>query len=145
MTKRILLTLLILLLILIYPMLISIYVTLPLFIGFAGYLILQGIEGKGWRYILYPLLYLLNLEISLSLPLLLSLLAVLAYYLLIYPRVLFMKRCGICVPLVSVLAIDLIYFGLIMGYDFIFDTRSIEVNLLLLYSLAMDAIAAVLL
>ena len=145
MGKRLVMTLLILLTIFIYPMLISIYVTLPLFIGFSGYLVLQGIEGRGWRFILYPALYLLNLEINLSLPLLLTLLAVLAYYLLLYPSVLFLKRCRLCVALISVLAIDLIYFGLIMGYDFIFDTRSIEVNMLLLYSLAMDVIAAVLL
>jgi len=126
-------------------MLVSIYVTMPLFIGFAGYLILQGLDGKGWRYILFPLLYLLNLEINLSLPLLLSLLAVLAYYLFLYPSVLFFKRCRVCVALISVLSIDLIYFGLIMTYDFIFEIQSIQVNLLLLYSLTMDAILAVLL
>ncbi len=137
--------LLIILFILFYPMLVSIYVTLPLFIGFAGYLMLQGIEGKGWRYVLFPLLYLLNLEINLSLPMLLTLLAVLIYSMFFYPAVLFLKRCRVCVALISVLAIDLLYFGLILGYDFIFDTRSIEVNSLLLYSLTMDLIAAVLL
>ena len=126
-------------------MLVSIYVTLPLFIGFAGYLILQGMEGRGWRHILFPLLYLLNLEINLSLPLLLSLLAVLAYDLFLYPSVLFFKRCRACVALISVLSIDLIYFAFLMAYDFIFETQSIQVNLLLLYSLAMDAILAVLL
>jgi len=131
--------------ILFYPMLVSIYVTLPLFIGFAGYLMLQGIEGKGWRYILFPLLYLLNLEVNLSLPMFLSVLAVLIYRIFVYPSVLFLKRCPLCVALISVLSIDLLYFGLILGYDFIFDTRSIEVNPLLLYSLSMDAIAAVLL
>ncbi|WP_292661314.1 hypothetical protein [Nitratifractor sp.] len=143
--KRFLLGIVLLAVILIYPMLISIYVTLPLFIGFAGYLVLQGIEGRGWPYIVFPMLYLINLEINLSLPLLMTLLAVLIYYFLLYPSVLFLKRCRSCVALISVLAIDLIYFGLIMIYDFIFATQSIAVNPLLLYSLAMDAIVAVLL
>ncbi len=135
----------ILLFILFYPMLISIYVTLPLFIGYAGYLILRGIEGEGWRYLLLPLLYLLNLEINLSLPLFLSLAAVLVYDLFLYPSVLFLKRCPLCVAVLSVFFIDLIYLGLLMIYDFIFASGSVEIDLLLLYSLAMDILAAVIL
>ena len=131
--------------VLLYPMLVSVYVTLPLFIGFAGYLILRGLEGEGWRYLLLPLVYLLNLEINLSLPLLLSLAAVLIYYLLLYPSMLFLKRCRLCVALLSVLFIDLIYLGLIMIYDFIFSTSSITINTQLAYSLLMDLFAAVLL
>ena len=131
--------------VLLYPMLVSVYVTLPLFIGFAGYLILRGMEGEGWRYLLLPLVYLLNLEINLSLPLLLSLAAVLIYYLLLYPSMLFLKRCRLCVALLSVLFIDLIYLGLIMIYDFIFSTSSITINTQLAYSLLMDLLAAVLL
>jgi len=133
------------LVLLFYPMLISIHVTLPLFIGFAGYMLLQGMEGKGWRHLVYPMFYLLNLEINLSLPLLLSFFGVLLYRLFFYPSVLFLKRCRLCVAVISVLMIDAIYFGLIMGYDFVFDCRSIEVNMLLLYSLVMDVIVAVIL
>ena len=128
-----------------YPMLISIHVTLPLFIGLAGYMMLMGMEGKGWKYILYPLFYLINLEINLSLPLLLTLFGVLAYRLFLYPSVLFLKRCRVCVSLISVLMIDMIYFGLIVGYDFVFESRSIGTNMLLLYSLVMDIVVAVLL
>jgi len=135
----------VLLFVLLYPMLISIYVTLPLFIGFSGYLILRGFDGEGWRYLLLPLFYLLNLEINLSLPLFLTLAAVLVYYLFLYPSVLFLKRCPLCVAILSVIFIDLLYLGLIMIYDFIFGTGSIEVNLLLLYSLAMDVLAVVIL
>ena len=131
--------------VLLYPMLVSVYVTLPLFIGIAGYLILLGLEGEGWRYLLLPLFYLLNLEINLSLPLLLSLAAVLICYLLLYPSMLFLKRCRLCVALLSVLFIDLIYLGLIMIYDFIFSTSSITINTQLAYSLLMDLFAAVLL
>lgn len=131
--------------VLFYPMLISVYVTLPLFVGFAGYLLLQGLEGKGWRYLLLPMLYLFNLELNLSLPIFLTLVAVLAYYLALYPSVLFLKRCPACVAVLSVLLIDLIYGGLIMVYDFIFATSSVTINTQLLYSLIMDVVAAVLL
>ncbi len=131
--------------VLLYPMLVSVYVTLPLFIGIAGYLILRGLEGEGWRYLLLPLFYLLNLEVNLSLPLLLSLAAALIYYLLLYPSMLFLKRCRLCVALLSVLFIDLIYLGLIEIYDFIFSTSSITINTQLVYSLLMDLFAAVLL
>ncbi len=131
--------------VLFYPMLISIYVTLPLFIGFAGYLLLRGLEGDGWRFILLPILYLVNLEINLSLPIFLSLIAVLLHYLFIYPSLIFLKRCPICIAIISVLAIDMIYGGLIMIYDFIFTTSSVTINSQLLYSLIMDIVAAVLL
>ena len=131
--------------VLFYPMLISIYVTLPLFIGFAGYLLLRGLEGEGWRFILLPILYLVNLEINLSLPIFLSLIAVLLHYLFIYPSLMFLKRCPICIAIISVLIIDLIYGGLIMIYDFIFTTSSVTINSQLLYSLIMDIVAAVLL
>jgi len=44
-----------------------------------------------------------------------------------------------------VIAIDLYYFAVLLGYDFIFDTSSIFVNSLLLYSLVFDLIFVVLL
>jgi len=131
--------------IVIYPMLISIYVTLPLFIGFAGFMIVKGLEGAGWRYIFLALFYLINLEINLSLPLMLTLLATLTAYLIIYPHLVLIKQCQGCVAFIMVVSIDLIYFSLLVTYDFIFNTKSIGINLLLLYSLTMDAIVAVLL
>ncbi len=132
-------------LIIVYPILISVYVTLPLFIGFAGYLFLLGLEGKGIRYLLFPTLYLLNLEINLFLPMLLSILSVLIYYLLAYPHILILKRCKVCIAVISVLGIDVIYLMLLLAYDFIFSSSSVGVNPLLFYSLVFDIIAAVLL
>ncbi|WP_456391678.1 hypothetical protein [Nitratifractor sp.] len=131
--------------ILFYPMFISIYVTLPLFIGYAGYQFIQGLEGKGWRYLFLPMLYLANLEINLSLPLFLTLAAALFVYLFLYPSFLFLKRCPLCVAILTVLFVDLVYLGMIMIYDFIFASQSIEINTLLLYSLGMDILAAVIL
>ena len=131
--------------VILYPTLISMYVYLPLFIGFAGYLIIWGIDGHGVRYIWFPLIYLVNLEANLSLPMFLSLLSVLLFYLTLYEKIRYFKRCAICVGLLSVIAIDLYYFAVLLGYDFIFDTNSIFVNSLLLYSLAFDLIFVVLL
>jgi len=131
--------------VLFYPILISMYVFLPLFIGFAGYMVIWGIDGHGVRYIWFPLLYLLNLEANLSLPMFLSLLAILLFYLTIYEKIRYFKRCSVCVGLLSVVAIDIYYLILLLGYDFIFDTTSIFINSLLLYSLVFDLIFVVLL
>ena len=128
-----------------YPITISMMVYLPLFIGFAGYMILWGIDGHGVRYIWFPLIYLINLEANLSLPMFLSLLAVLLYYLTLYEKIRYLKRCSVCVGLLSVIAIDLYYFVILLSYDFVFDTSSIFVNSLLLYSLVFDLIFVVLL
>ncbi len=127
-----------------YPMLISIYVFLPLFVGFSGWMLLQGIEGKGWPYLLYPLAYLANLEINLSLPLLLSTFATLLYYLTLYERVMLLKRCKTCVAVISVVMIDLYYLGSLLTYDLLMDTSSIVIDKLLWYSLFADIIMAVL-
>jgi len=130
--------------VLLYPILISMYVSLPLFIGLAGYLIIWGIEGHGIRYIWLPFVYLLNLEANLSLPMFLSLLSTLLFYLTLYERIRYFKRCPVCVGLLSVMAIDLYYFLVLLGYDFIFDVSSISINAILLYSMIFDLIFVVL-
>jgi len=130
--------------IILYPMLISIYVFLPLFIGYSGWMILQGIEGKGTIYVLAPFLYLINLEINLSLPLTMTLLAALLYYLTLYDRVMVFKRCKFCVAVLSVVLIDLYYLGALMTYDLLMDTSSIVIDKLLWYSLIADIVLAVL-
>jgi hypothetical protein len=127
-----------------YPMLISVYVFLPLLVGFAGLMIIRGIEGKGYAYIFFPLVYLLNLEINLSLPLLLTLFATLLYYLILYRRVMYLKRCRICVSVLSVVLIDLFYLGSLLGYDMLMDSSSIVFDDLLWYSLIADIVLAVL-
>ncbi len=135
---------LIILFVILYPMFISIYVFLPLFIGFAGLLIIRGIEGKGYKYILIPIIYLVNLEINLSLPLLLSLFAILLYYLVLYSKVMYLKRCKICVVVISVVLIDVFYLASLLGYDLLMDTHSIVIDKLLWYSLIGDIVMAVL-
>ena len=131
--------------IVLYPLLISKYVSLPLFIGFSGYLIVLGIDGHGKKYIWLPLLYLMNLEANLALPMFLTLFTVLLFYLTLYERIRYFKCCSICVGLLSVIAIDFYYFIVLLGYDFIFDSTSIFIDSILLYSMVFDLIFVVLL
>jgi hypothetical protein len=130
--------------VILYPMLISIYVFLPLFVGFSGWMIIRGVDGAGVMYIVIPLIYLVNLEINLSLPLLMVVFATLFYYLALYKRVLIFKRCKFCVASLSVISIDLLYLGSLMLYDLLMDTSSIVIDKLLWYSLIADIVLAVL-
>ncbi|HHD73156.1 MAG TPA: hypothetical protein ENK77_03975 [Epsilonproteobacteria bacterium] len=121
-----------------YPMLISIYVFLPLMIGFMGYVLVVGIDKSRVSFIVIGLIYLINLEANLSLPLFLSISAIILFYLMIYPHLFVLKKCKYCIPLLSVILIDLLYLILLLGYDYIFETSSIVIDQLLLYSLIVD-------
>ncbi len=128
-----------------YPMLISIYVFLPLFIGLMGYIMIIGIERRKWSSVMIALLYFINLEANLSLPYFVTLIAVLIVYLMVHQNLNYFRRCIICVPLIIVTLTDLIYVGLMLGYDFLFQTESIILDTLLLYSLIVDMLVVVIL
>ena len=128
-----------------YPMLISIYVFLPLMIGFMGYVMILGIDRPRTSYIFIGLVYLINLEANLSLPLFLSVLTITLFYLTIYPHLQVLKKCKVCIPLLTVIFIDLLYFIMLLGYDFIFGESSIVIDQLLLYSLVVDMLMVFLL
>ncbi len=128
-----------------YPMLISIYVFLPLMIGFMGYVLILGLKRPRRSYILISIIYLINLEVNLSLPLFLALMTVILYYLTIYPHLDILKKCQLCIALLSVVFIDLFYFVLLLGYDFIFDESSIVIDQLLIYSFIFDMLMVFLL
>jgi len=131
--------------ILFYPMLISIYVFLPLLIGGMGYILVEGIEREKPYYILLAFVYMLNLEINLSLPMFLILIISLLFYLTIYPYLLHFRRCQVCRPLISVFFLDIIYLGSLFFYDFIFQVDTIVWDKILLYSLIVDMLVAVIL
>lgn len=131
--------------ILFYPMLISIYVFLPLLIGVMGYMLVYGIEEGKVSFVLIAIVYMLNLEINLSLPHLLLLLSSLLFYALVYPSLKYFGRCKVCRPLLSVFFLDIIYLMCLFSYDFIFQTQSIVLDKLLLYSLLVDALVVVIL
>jgi hypothetical protein len=143
--QRPLIWLLLILFVIFYPMLISIYVFLPLFIGLIGYMLIVGIEKERWRYILVASIYFVNLEANLSLPFFLTLIATLLVYVLFYHHLRYFRRCVVCVPMIIVFLIDLFYLLLILGYDFIFQTQSIVLDTILLYSLIADMLMVVIL
>ncbi len=135
----------VLLFIIFYPMLISIYVFLPLLIGVMGYILIQGIDKKKTHYILLSIVYFINLEVNLSLPFFLTIIASLLVYILFYHSLTYFNKCRICRPLLSVLFIDTLYLGGILSYDFIFQTNSIVLDNILLYSFIVDLLIVVLL
>lgn len=131
--------------ILFYPMLISIYVFLPLFIGAASYLLVEGLEKQKPRFIFFAAVYLVNLEVNLSLPLFLTIISSFIFYITVYPYLRHFRRCNFCKALLSVIILDLFYLGALFAFDFVFQTQSIVLDTILLYSLVVDMLVVVLL
>ena len=130
--------------VIIYPMLISIYVNLPLFIGFAGLIFILGLEEENITYIIVSFLYMLNFEINLSLPLLLLPISVIIFYYFVKIKLNILKLCKVCIYILTVILIDFIYFILLAGYDFIAEQSSVNYTSILIISLVYDIIAAIL-
>lgn len=138
-------TLLLILFVLFYPMLISIYVFLPLFIGTMSYMLLEGLERDKPLYIVLSVGYLMMLEVNLSLPLFLTLLSVSVFYVMFYRSLCYFRHCHICKPVISVVVIDFFYLLSLMLFDFIFQTHSINLDTMLLYSLVVDMLVVMVL
>ena len=128
-----------------YPMLISIYVFLPLLVGAMGYALVQGLERGKTSFILLAIVYMLNLEVNLSLPIFLIIISTLLFYVIIYPYFKHFLKCQICRPLLSVVLLDFMYLGCLFSYDFIFLTQSIVLDEILVYSLIVDMLVVVIL
>ncbi len=128
-----------------YPMLISIYVFLPLLVGAVGYMLVQGLERDSTSFILISIIYMLNLEVNLSLPIFLIIISTLLFYVTLYPYLQHFRKCKICKPLMSVLLLDIMYLCCLFFYDFIFQTQSIVLDDILLYSLIVDMLVVVIL
>jgi hypothetical protein len=128
-----------------YPMLISIYVFLPLFIGVMGYIFIKGIDENKISYILLALLYFINLEVNLSLPFFLIAISSLIVYVLFYQYLDYFRKCIICRPILTVILIDGLYLLSLLAYDFIFQVHTIVVDKILLYSLIVDLLMVVVL
>jgi hypothetical protein len=126
-------------------MLISIYVFLPLLIGVMGYIFIQGIEKGKVHYIFIAMVYFVNLEVNLSLPFFLIFISALLVYVLFYHTLIHFRDCVICRPVLTVLLIDAVYLGSLLSYDFIFQTHSIVMDNILLYSLIVDLLIVVIL
>jgi len=131
--------------VLFYPMLISIYVFLPLFIGAISYMFVLGLAKEKTSYILISSFFMMNLEVNLSLPVFLIIITSLFFYVLIYPSLTYFRKCKVCRPILSVLLLDLLYLASLFTYDFIFQTQSIVLDSILLYSLVVDMLIVVIL
>jgi len=131
--------------ILFYPMLISIYVFLPLFIGAMSYILIIGLDKEKSLSLPIAIIYLINLEVNLSLPLFLTIISSFLFYVTLYPSLRHFRKCKICKPLLSVVLLDLFYLGALFMFDFIFQTQSIVLDNILLYSLVVDMLIVVLL
>jgi len=136
---------LVLFFILFYPMLISIYVFLPLFIGAMSYILIQGLEKNKSLFLFIAIVYLMNLEVNLTLPLFLTIISSFIFYVTLYPSLKHFRKCKICKPLISVVILDFFYLGALFAFDFIFQTQSIVLDNILLYSLVVDMLIVVLL
>ena len=131
--------------VLFYPMLISIYVFLPLLVGVMGYIFIKGLAKGRLSYVFIGVIYFINLEVNLALPLFLTIITSLLVYVTVYFKVTFLRRCKVCRPLVTVVAMDLIYLALLLSYDFIFQANSIVLNDILQYSLVVDMLLVIIL
>jgi hypothetical protein len=128
-----------------YPMLISIYVFLPLLIGIMGYLLMVGIDEGKTSYVIMALIYFVNLEVNLSLPFFLTIITSLLIYVIFYEKLTYLKKCSICKPILSVLFIDGLYLGALLAYDFMFQSTTVVLDNILLYSLIVDVLVVVIL
>ena len=128
-----------------YPMLISIYVFLPLLIGAISYILIRGIEKGSLSTVLIAIVYMINIEVNLSLPLFFILIVTLLFYVSIYPSLTHFRKCRVCKPLLSVILLDLCYLGSLFAFDFVFQTQSIFLDTILLYSLIVDMLIVVIL
>jgi len=128
-----------------YPMLISMYVFLPLFVGTMGYMFIVGIEQGKLHYMLLVLLYIINLEANLSLPFFMIFIAILLVYVLFYQGLKSFRNCMICRPVMTVFLVDVVYLFSLLFYDFLFQTQSIVLDSILLYSLLIDLLLVVIL
>jgi len=128
-----------------YPMLISIYVFLPLFIGAMSYALIEGLEKRKTGYLFFAIIFLINLEVNLSLPLFLTIISAFVFYITLYPSLKQFRHCYVCKRFLSVLLLDILYLLALFFFDFVFETQSIVLDEILLYSLLVDIMIVMLL
>jgi len=127
-----------------YPMLVSIYPLLPPLIGIAGLVIIYNMDKN----IVYPLsgmLYLVHLDLNLTLPFLLSIFSVIFIKIFIYHSAKLMIRCRVCLNLFLILLVDVFYYIGLFLYDIILDTKTIVADPILTYYILSDFIIGFLL
>ncbi|KIM07372.1 MAG: hypothetical protein KU29_06985 [Sulfurovum sp. FS06-10] len=127
-----------------YPILVSIYTMLPPLIGLVGYIVVTNMD-KNRIYALAGMLYLVNLDLNLTLPLLLSVFMVVMVQVLIYPRLKRLIYCQVCLFLILIVVIDFLYYFSLFIYDFIFNSSTIIADVMLIFYIVVDVMIGVLL
>jgi len=127
-----------------YPILVSIYTMLPPFIGLVGYIIITNID-KNRVYALSGMLYLVNLDLNLTLPMLLSIFVIVMIYVLLYKNLKLLIRCRVCLLFILITMVDLFYYMSLFLYDFMFNTSTVIGDMLLVYYIVVDIFVGVLL
>ena len=133
---------LLILFILFYPFLVSMYPMLPPFIGLAGYIIIYNLD-KNPIYALSGFFYLLNLELNSSLPLFLSAFMIMMIYIFLYSSLKLLIRCRVCLLFALMILIDFSYYMGLFLYDFVFNTSSVVGDILLVYYIVIDILIGV--
>ncbi len=127
-----------------YPVLVSIYSMLPPLIGLAGYIIISNVN-KNKIYALAGMVYLLNLELNLTLPMLLSIFVVVMTYIFLYSPLKLLIRCRVCFLFSMIVIIDAFYYLTLFLYDAMFQTTTVVSDMMLVYYIMVDIFIGVLL
>jgi hypothetical protein len=127
-----------------YPFLVSIYSMLPPLIGLAGYIIISNID-KNKVYALAGMVYLLNLELNLTLPMLLSIFVVIMTYVFLYSTLKLLIRCQVCFLFTMIVIVDTFYYLALFLYDAMFQTTTVVSDMILFYYIIVDVFVGVLL
>ena len=130
--------------VLFYPMLVSMYTILPPLIGLAGYIFIVNIE-KRKIYSVSTFFYLLNLDLNLTLPPFFSIAITILILMFIYEPLKLLVRCRVCLLFALIVLIDFVYYTSLFIYDFIFNASTIVGDMLLVYYIAIDILVGIML
>jgi len=128
----------------IYPMLVSIYPLLPPLFGIAGLIIINNIN-KNIIYTISTMLYLIHLDLNLSLPFMLSVFSILLINTFIYPTAKLMIRCRVCLGLFLIILVDIFYYFNLFIYDLILSATTVIADSMLSFYIFVDVIIGLLL
>jgi len=92
-----------------YPMLVAMYPILPPLIGLVGFFIIYHIESDVVK-TLCAMFYLINLDLNVGLPFMLSIFSILIINTFVYPSAKLVIRCKSCLFIFLVFLIDIFYY-----------------------------------
>jgi hypothetical protein len=127
-----------------YPMLVSMYPLLPPLIGIVGVYIILKLERDVVK-TLFAMVYLINLDLNLGLPFMLSIFSILTINTFVYPSAKLIISCRSCLIVFLIFLIDIFYYLNLFIYDFIFGGETIIANSMLWFYILIDITVGILL